>query len=205
MTAEVTGPVTGVGLGVEPGRVDLDVVAAVCRAAAVPAGRGPGAVAAVVDPLDTTVWVHLPCRAVPAAVSLLRARGIAAGAVNDHRIHITGWDVRLLRWRLGVLLAAVDTLTAASELTGDLVGYHQHRRAAAGGPVEAWAVLAEVEAALRAATPLPHPTPHVQDLDSLLELVAAAEDALERLIGVHLDHAEGLLTALSGQRDGRTS
>ncbi len=110
MTAEVTGPVTGVGLGVGPGRVDLDVVAAVCRAAA--AGRDPGAVDVVVDPLDATVWVHLPAAAVPAAVSGLRARGLDAVAVNDHRVHVLGWDVRLLRWRLGVLLAGVDTLTA---------------------------------------------------------------------------------------------
>ena len=204
MTAEVTGPVTGVGLGVGQ-RVDLDVVAGLCRAAAVSAGRDPGMVDAVVDPLDTTVWVHLPPRAVPAAVSLLRARGVAADAVNNHRIHITGWDVRLLRWRLGVLLAVVDTLTATSDLTGDLVGYHHDRRAAAGGPVEAWAGLADVEAALRAATPLPHSPSHVDALDSLLELVAAAEDAFERLIGVHLDHAEALLITLTGQRDGRTS
>jgi len=89
-------------------RLGPELVAAVCPAAAVSAGRDPGAVDAVVDPLDATVWVHLPSRAVPAAVSLLRARGVAADAVNDHRIYITGWDVRLLRWRrLGVLLAAL--------------------------------------------------------------------------------------------------
>jgi len=186
--------------GVVAGRVDLDLVAGVCRAAAVSAGREAGVVHVVVDPLDTTVWVHLPSRAVPAAVSLLRARGVAAGAVNDHRVHILGWDGRRLRWRLGVLLAAVDTLTATPDLTGDLVGYHHDRRAAGGGPVEAWAVLADVEAALRAATPLPHPTPHVEDLDSLLELIAAAEDASERLIAAHLNHAEQRLTTSAGQR-----
>jgi len=68
--------------------------------------------------------------------------------------------------------------------------------------VEAWAVLADVEAALRAAIPLPHPAPHVVDLDSLLGLVAAAEDASERLIAAHLEHAEVLLTASVGQQQG---
>jgi len=172
------------------GRVDLEEAAAICRAAAIGAGGDPGAVEVVADPLDATGWVHLPASAVPAAVNGLRARGMAAVAVNDHRVHVTGWDVRLLRWRLGVLLAGIDTLTAHPDFTADLVGYHHDRRAAAGGPVEAWAVLTDVEATLRAATPLPHPAPHVNDLDSLLELVTAADDAHERWIGVHLDYAE---------------
>ncbi len=89
------------------GRVDLELVAAICHAA----GGGPSEVDVVVDPLDATGWVHLPASAVSAAVSGLRARGVAAVAVNDHRIHVIGWDVRLLRWRLGVLLAGIDTLT----------------------------------------------------------------------------------------------
>jgi len=66
--------------------------------------------------------------------------------------------------------------------------------------VEPWAVLADVEAVLRAATPLPHLAPQVEDLDGLLELVAAADDAYERLIGVHLDYAERLLTPLPSHR-----
>jgi len=124
-----------------------------------------------------------------------------AVAVNDHRVLVTGWEVRLLRWRLGVLLARIDTLTAYPDLTADLVDYHHDRHAAAGGPVEeAWAVLADVESALRAASPLPHPPPHVDDLDGLLGLVAAAEDAHERLIGAHLDCAEQHLTTNTGLR-----
>ncbi len=91
MTAEVTG---GVDL-------ELEVVAEVCRAAAFVTGRGPSLMDVVADPLDTTVWVHLPAPAVPAAVTGLHARGLDAVAVNDHRVHVTGWDVRLLRWRLG--------------------------------------------------------------------------------------------------------
>ncbi len=187
MTAEVTG------------QVDLDleveVVAAVCRAATRAVGGHRSDVDVVVDPLDATLWVHLPTSAVHPAVRGLRARGLDAVAVNDHRVHVTGWDVRLLRWRLGVLLAGIDTLTAYPDLTADLVGYHHDRHTAAGGPVEAWAVLADVEAALRAATSLPHPPPHVDDLDGLLGLVAVAEDAHERLLGAHLDTAEQHLTA----------
>ncbi len=196
MTAEVTREVD----------LEVEVVAGVCRAATSSVGGRRSDVDVVVDPLDTTLWVHLPTPAVPPAVAGLRARGLDAAGVNDHRVHVTGWEVRLLRWRLGVLLAGIDTLTAYSDLTGDLVGYHQHRRAAGGEPVEAWAVLADVEAALRAATPLPHPPPPVEDLDGLLELVTAAEDAHERLIGAHLDCAEQHLTASTGLRqDDRTA
>ncbi len=185
------------------GRVDpeLEVVAAVCRAAARAVGGHRSDVDVVVDPLDTTLWVHVPAPAVRPAVAGLRGRGLDAAAVNDHRVHVTGWEVRLLRWRLGMLLAGIDTLTAHPELTADLVGYHHHRHPAAGGPVEAWAVLADVEAVLRAATPLPQPPPHVDDLDSLLGLVTAAEDAHERLIGAHLDTAEQHLTARLRQDD----
>ncbi len=67
MTAEVTG------------QVDLDleveVVAAVCRAATGSVGGDRSDVDVVVDPLDTTLWVHLPASAVPPAVAGLRARG----------------------------------------------------------------------------------------------------------------------------------
>ncbi len=148
--------------------------------------------------MDTTGWVHLPgSAAVTAAVTALRARGLDAAAVNDHRVHVTGWSVRLLRWRLGVLLAAIDDLTAATDLTTDLVCYQHDRRVAAGVEVEGWAVLVDVEAVLRAATPLPHSALRVEDLDTLLELTAAAEEGRERLIGVHLDRAEHILAVLT--------
>ncbi len=170
-------------------------MAAVCRAATRTVSGCRSDVDVVVDPLDSTLWVHLPTSAVHPAVAGLRARGLDAAAVNDHRVHVTGWEVRLLRWRLGVLLAGIDTLTAYPDLTADLVGYHHDRHTTADRDIEAWAVLADVEAVLRAATPLPHPPPHVDDLDGLLGLVAAAEDAHERLIGAHLDTAEQHLTA----------
>ncbi len=189
MTVEVTGRVD----------LELELVAAVCRAATRAVG-GHRSEDVVVDPLDATVWVHLPATAVHPAVAGLRGRGLDAVAVNDHRVHVTGWDVRLLRWRLGVLLAGIDTLTACPDLTADLVGYHHDHLAADGRPVEAWVVLAEVETALRAASPLPHPPPLVDDLDGLLGLVAAAEDAHERLIAAHLDYAEQHLTAYTSLR-----
>ena len=128
---------------------------------------------------------------------MLPSRGLDAAVVNDHRLHVTGWSVRLLRWRLGVLLAVVDDLTTAEDLTTDLVCYHHDRRVAPGEEVEGWAVLADVEATLRAATPLPHPAPRVTDLDTLLELTAAAGEEGQRLIGVHLDRAEQVLAVLT--------
>jgi len=108
VTGEVTG---GVGLNLEL-ELELEVVAAVCRAATRSVGGHRSDVDVVVDPLDTTVWVHLPATAVHPAVAGMRARGLDAAEVNDHRVHVTGWDARLLRWRLGVLLAGIDTLTA---------------------------------------------------------------------------------------------
>lgn len=178
-------------------RVEPELVAAVCRAA-VPAVSGrPADVDVVADPLDGTLWVHVASpAAVGAAVTALRGRGLDAAEVNDHRLHVTGWDPRLLRWRLGSLLAAVDDLTDADDLTADLVRYHHDRRVAAGGEVEPWAVLADVEGTLRAATPLPHAAPRVADPDTLLALVAAAGDAYQRLVAGHLDRAERLLSTL---------
>jgi len=65
MTVEVTGRVD---LGVE-------VVAAVCRAATGSVGGHRSDVDLVVDPLDTTVWVHLPASVLATAVAGLRAGG----------------------------------------------------------------------------------------------------------------------------------
>jgi len=59
VTVEVTG---GVDRGVE-------VVAAVCRAATRAVGGHLSDVDVVVDPLDTTLWVHLPAPAVHPAVA----------------------------------------------------------------------------------------------------------------------------------------
>jgi len=40
-----------------------------------------------------------------------------------------------------------------------------------------------------------HPAPpHIQDVDTLLELIAAAEDAYQQLIAQHVDYAERALT-----------
>lgn len=179
-------------------RVDSELVAVICRGAARTVGARSGPVEVVVDPLDTTLWVHLPGPgAVTGAVTGLRGLGLDAAAVNDHRVHILGWSVRLLRWRLGVLLATVDDLTTAEDLTTDLVCYHHDRRVVAGEEVEGWAVLADVEATLRTATPLPHPAPRVEDLDTLLELTAAAGEECQRLIAVHLDRAEHVLAVLT--------
>ena len=184
--------------------IDPELIAVVCRAAASTVGTRAAAVEVVVDPLDTSLWVHLPTPvAVTAAVTALHARGLDAAGVNDHRVHVLGWSVRLLRWRLGVLLAAVDDLTTAEDFTTDLVCYHHDRRVTAGVEVEGWAVLADVETTLRAATPLPHLAPRAEDLDTLLELTAAAGRERERLIGVHLDRAEGVFTVLSTSPDRR--
>jgi len=167
-------------------------------------GRGPAAVDVVVDPLDATVWAHLPAPAVHPAVAGLRARGFDTAAVNDHRLHVTGWDVRLLRWRLGVLLAGVDTLTAYLDPTADPVGYHHDRRVAGGGPVEAWVVLADVEAALRAATPLPHPTPPRSGPRQPARADQRCGGRRRAADRCPPRPRRALLTALTGQRDSRS-
>ena len=45
------------------------------------------------------------------ALKALNSYGISGHDLEDDRLHVTGWDVRLLHWRLGILLAGVDDLT----------------------------------------------------------------------------------------------
>jgi len=40
----------------------------------------------------------------------------------------------------------------------------------------------------------PTPRPHIQDVDTLLELITAAEDAYQQLIAQQVDYAERALT-----------
>jgi len=114
--------------------VEPELLAVVCRAAARTAGAWGASVEVVVDPLAASLWVHLPSPAAftTAVAAALRARGLDAAAVNDHRLHLFGWSVRLLRWRLGALLAAVDDLSTAEDLTTDLVCYHHDRQVVPG-------------------------------------------------------------------------
>lgn len=107
----------------------------------------------------------------------------------------TGWDTRLLRWRLETLLAGVDDLKAEWEATGEMVRYRYDRRAGSGVEPEPWEILADVEQVMRNCTPIPHATPRVEDITTLLELIDSAEDAYQRLIGEHIEYAEAVLTA----------
>ena len=47
---------------------------------------------------------------------------------------------------------------------------------------------------MRASAPFPHTAPNIDDIAVLLELIAEAEAAYQRLIGRHLEHAERTLT-----------
>lgn len=55
--------------------------------------------------------------------------------------------------------------------------------------------MADVESALRDARPIPHRSPNVTDVDSLLQLVDAAEEPYAQLIVQHVEHAAGVLEA----------
>jgi hypothetical protein len=91
---------------------------------------------------------------------------------------------------------ASTDLRAEWDATAELARYHRDRRAEVTGedpdPSE---VLADVERGLREARPIPHTAPNVADVDSLLQLVEAAEDAYAQLIVQHVDHATTVLEA----------
>jgi len=104
--------------------VDTDVVARICYDA-----TGAGCILDVVgDQLDGTVWVRMasPLQAND-AVKALGAHGLGAHACDGGRVHVTGWDTRLLRWRLGVLLGGVDDLSEEWEATAEMTRYHHDR------------------------------------------------------------------------------
>ena len=150
---------------------------------------------AATDPLDGSVWVRLASepQALEAATAL-QGFGLAIADREGNRLQVTGWDARLLRRRLGTLLAGVDGLQAEWDATAELVRYHRDRRVEVTGedpdPSE---VLADVERELRNARPLPYRSPSVTDIDSLLQLVDAAEDAYAQLLVQHVEHAAVVL------------
>ncbi len=174
--------------------VAADLVARICRDATThTANDSVGAVAH--DPLDGTVWVRMSSwPGANEALKALNAHGISGHDLGDSRLHVTGWDVRLLHWRLGALLAGVDDLTTEWDATAEMVCYHHDRRVDAGIEADPAEILADVESALRSCVPIPHRAPRIQDVDTLLELIAAAEDAYQQLIAQHVDYAEQALT-----------
>ena len=148
------------------------------------------------DQLDDSVWVRMatPARAAT-ALNVINAHGIAGHDLEDGRLHVTGWDRRLLHWRLGALLAGVDDLQSEWIGTAELACYHYDRRLSVGVEPD-WAdVLADVEGVIRSCLPLPHQAPRSEDIGVLLELIAAAADAYERLVAEHVEYAEQVLAA----------
>lgn len=191
--------------------VDTELVAQLCGHAT---ARSRRAVLDVVsDPLDESVWVQMSSWPQgQEAIAALQAHGLKVVERPDGRLHVTGWDDRLLRRRLGTVLAGVDDLQAEWNATAELVRYHYERRAEAGEEPEPADVLADVERVMRDALPIPHKAPATEDVDTLLQLIEAAEDAYQQLIAEHLDYAETVLAELrtgtatsSYRREGRDS
>jgi hypothetical protein len=180
--------------------VDVDVVAGICVAAT--AGSGSGSVFDVVtDRLDGSVWVSMSSsRRAGEARRALHAHGLDVRDAAPCRLHVLGWERRLLRHRLGVLLSGVDDLSTEWDATAELVCYHHDRRLDATDEPEPSDVVADVETALRGCVPIPHRVPPVDDIDRLLDLIAAAEDAYQRLLAEHLDYAERVLDSYVGNR-----
>jgi len=171
-----------------------ELVERICRDATA-VDFGNTVIDVVTDPLDQSIWVCLSSW--PRAREARRALadfGLASCDGHDARLlYVTGWDVRLLRRRLATILAGVDDLKGEWQATSELATYC-YDRAASGGEPDPADVLADVESIMRRAVPLPHSFPSVADVDVLLELIDAAEDAYERLIAEHLDYAEKTLT-----------
>ena len=172
--------------------LDADLVRRVCAA--------PN-VGIVHDALDSSVWVAMPTVAGAAsALKALNAFGIGGHDLEDGRLHITGWDRRLLHWRLGGLLAGVDDLSSEWGSTAELAHYHYDRRIAAGVDPDVAEILADVEDVIGSCVPIPHEATDTDDVAVLLELVAAAGEAYEQLIAEHVDYAEQILIAYAARR-----
>ena len=188
-------------------RVQIETVVEICVAATAH-HPWPAVEQALRDDLDGSVLVCLSSwpRAREALAALTR-HGLAAGhspsGVDGEaaaRIRVTGWDPRLLRRRLAVLLAGVDDLGAEWEATAEVAMYCYDRRAAAAtaagteDPDLDWRVSAEVEATLRRSDPLPHTAPAVRDIAHLHDLIDSATDRYEQLIAEHVSLAERVVT-----------
>jgi hypothetical protein len=120
--------------------------------------------------------------------------GLAVVDRRDCRLQVTGWDARALRRRLGTAIAGVDDLRAEWDATAELTRYHRDRRAAVSGQdPEDLDVLGDVERTLREAVPLPHIASSSRDVETLLQLIEAAEGEYQRLVQAHIDHAERVL------------
>ncbi len=95
--------------------VDPEDVVALCRATATARHWPDTASQAVRDELDGAVIPGLPCQAQAGDVlTTLTSHGLAAArrpaacpAQNRAQVRLTGWDPRLLRRRLAVLLAGM--------------------------------------------------------------------------------------------------
>lgn len=161
----------------------------------------PGSAVFEHDAIDDSIWVGMatPTQAAR-TLKVLNAFGIGGYDLEDGRLHVTGWDSRLLHWRLGGLLAAVDDLKSEWNSTAELAHYHYDRRITAGVEPDSAEILADVEGVIRGCVPIPHQATRTQDVDVLLELVAAATDAYEQLIAEHVEYAEQALTADIGHR-----
>ena len=183
--------------------VDTDLVTRICGDATDRSGNGI-AVHVARDPLDDIVWVRMPSRLdARQALTVLNTYGIGGRELDDGRLHVTGWDVRLLHRRLGTLLAGVDDLTTEWDATAELVCYHHDRRVAAGVEPDPAEVLDDVEIVMRSCVPIPHRAPKITDIDSLLQFIAAAEDAYQQLIAEHVDHAERVLAEHASREQDR--
>ncbi len=182
-----------------PTRVDTVLVTRICRDATAGSRNGTltgdvEVVEVVGDPLDGTAWVGMASWSrARDALTALNAHGISGHDCQDGRLHVTGWDIRLLHWRLGALLAGVDDLTNEWDATAEMVCYQHDRRIAAGVDPDPVEVLADVETAIRRCVPIPRQTPRIHDVDSMLELITAADDAYQQLIAEHVDYAERVL------------
>ncbi|MDT0263429.1 hypothetical protein [Jatrophihabitans lederbergiae] len=167
--------------------VDPEDVVALCRATATARHWPHTAWQAVRDELDGALIIDLPCQAQAGDVlTTLTSHGLAPArrpaacpAQNRAQVRVTGWDPRLLRRRLAVLLAGVDDLSTEWAATTEPTLYHYDHHAAAAAatghedPDLDCHVSTDVETALRRSNPLPHTTPAVNDIARLQQLIHA--------------------------------
>lgn len=184
--------------------VEIEQIVALCCAATAHY-PWPSVQQAVRDELDGSVLVLMSSwPEATEAITALTRHGLAAahhpvGLIGEDvaQVRVAGWDARLLRRRLAILLAGVDDLSTEWAATGEIAMYCYDRRTAAAAaatgtedPDLDWQVSAEVETILRSSTPLPHAVPAVSDLARLQQLIEAATERYEQLLAQHVEFAE---------------
>jgi hypothetical protein len=115
----------------------------------------------------------------------------------------TGQDPVQLRIQLSTLLAAAEDLAEEWEATLEVADHLRGQRRQIGQDTGTAAVLADLEALMRASAAFPTAPHRCRTIAELRLAITKAERAYEQLLRQHLDHARHYLDTRTGARSDR--